>query len=125
MNEYINNNNCPLYVYFFPFLYLKITFLYLFSQSLNCTTKVTFDDIPGQSSTSGIVPNTYKNLNWTNTYYLNASSAPSGGYQMAVTSSDYVAYNPWGSTVTIVSANGTKFAFNSVQLSSAWRSNLI
>ncbi|CAF3994265.1 unnamed protein product [Rotaria sordida] len=89
-----------------------------------CTTRVTFDDISGQSSTSGIVPNGYKNLNWTNVMYLNASTMPTSGYQTITTSPPFVGYNPGGATVMITTANGTKFAFNSVVVSSAWRDNL-
>lgn len=92
---------------------------------LDCTTLVTFDDIPGQSPTSGVIPNGYNNLNWANTQYLNASSAPTSGYQTAVTSPPFVAYNPGGYTVTITSANGTRFAFNSIVVAPAWRDDLI
>ncbi|CAF3695510.1 unnamed protein product [Rotaria sp. Silwood1] len=90
-----------------------------------CTTRVTFDDIPGQSSTSGVVPNGYKNLNWTNVLYLNSSTMPTSGYQTAVNSPSFVGYNPGGTIVQITTANGTKFAFNSVIVSSAWRDNLV
>ncbi|CAF4955555.1 unnamed protein product, partial [Rotaria sp. Silwood1] len=90
-----------------------------------CTTRVTFDDIPGQSSTSGVVPNGYKNLNWTNVLYLNSSTMPTSGYQTAVNSPPFVGYNPGGTIVQITTANGTKFAFNSVIVSSAWRDNLV
>ncbi len=92
--------------------------------SLDCTTRVTFDDIPGQLPTSGVVPNGYNNLNWTNVQYLNASTMPPSGYQIAVFSPPFIAYNPGGLMVTITSANGTRFAFNSIVVSSAWRDNL-
>ncbi|CAF2932380.1 unnamed protein product [Rotaria sp. Silwood2] len=90
-----------------------------------CTTRVTFDDIPGQASTSGVVPNGYKNLNWTNVSYLNTSTMPTSGYQTVATSLPFIGYNPGGATVAITTANGTRFAFNSVVVSSAWRDNLI
>ncbi|CAF1344510.1 unnamed protein product [Adineta ricciae] len=89
-----------------------------------CTTQVTFDDISGQSSSSGTVPNGYKNLNWVNTVYINASSAPIGGLRSIVPASSYVAYNPGGSNITISSANGSSFSFDSITWTSAWRSGL-
>ncbi|CAF0742263.1 unnamed protein product [Adineta ricciae] len=89
-----------------------------------CTTKVTFDNITGQTSTSGAVPNGYQNLNWTNTNYLNASTVPSSGYPIAMQSPSYVAYNPGGAAVQIISANGTSFSFDSVTIAAAYRSGL-
>ncbi|CAF0742249.1 unnamed protein product [Adineta ricciae] len=89
-----------------------------------CTTKVTFDNITGQTSTSGVVPNGYQNLNWTNTNYLNASTVPSSGYPIAMQSPSYVAYNPGGAAVQIISANGTSFSFDSVTIAAAYRSGL-
>ncbi len=106
---------------------MKLTKIYLsfFFLSLDCTASVTFDDIPDQSSTSGVVPNGYKNLNWTNVDYLNVSTMPTSGYQTAVYFPPFVAYNPGGANVTIMSANGTGFAFNSMIIAAAWRDNLI
>jgi hypothetical protein len=100
-------------------------YLLLFIFLLDCTTLITFDDIPSESATSGVIPNGYKYLNWNNTFYLNASTVPMSGYQTAVYSPPYVAYNPGGAMVQITSANGTSFAFNSAIVSAAWRSNLI
>jgi hypothetical protein len=90
-----------------------------------CTTLVTFDDIAGQPSMPGIIPNGYKNLNWTNIAYINASSMPfKSGYRVAVSSPPFVAYNPSGGNVTITTANGTRFSFDSLFLTSAWRDSL-
>lgn len=88
-------------------------------------TRVTFDDIPSQSATSGVVPNGYKNLNWTNTFYLNVSTQPTSGYQYIMGSSPYIAYNPGGVSVNITTANGTRFSFDSILVNSAWRDNLL
>jgi hypothetical protein len=88
-------------------------------------TRVTFDDIPGPMSTFGVVPNGYFNLHWTNTQYINASSMLPSGYQRAVSSSPYVAHNPAGGFVMFTTANGTRFAFNSIVVSSAWRDSLM
>jgi hypothetical protein len=100
-------------------------YLLLFVFLLDCTTLITFDDIPNESATSGVIPNGYKFLNWTNTYYLNASTVPMSGYQTAAYSPPYVAYNPGGAMVQITSANGTSFAFNSMIVAAAWRNNLV
>ncbi|CAF3382523.1 unnamed protein product, partial [Rotaria sp. Silwood2] len=86
-----------------------------------CTTLVTFDDIPNQSSTSGIIPDGYKNLNWLNAEYINASTTPTNnGYRTVVHSQPFVAYNPSGGNITITTANSTRFSFDSLFLSSAW-----
>ena len=92
--------------------------------SLVCTTQVTFDDISGQSSSSGTVPNGYNNLNWMNTMYINATSAPLSGFRSIVPASPYVAYNPGGSNITISSTNGSSFSFDSITWASAWRNSL-
>ncbi|UJR14477.1 hypothetical protein I4U23_001474 [Adineta vaga] len=89
-----------------------------------CTTRITFDDIAGQTATSGIVPNGYNNLNWTNVMYLNSSTVPLSGYPIAQSSPSYVAYNPGGAFVRIQSANGTSFSFDQVKISAGWRLNL-
>ncbi|CAM4865416.1 unnamed protein product [Rotaria socialis] len=91
---------------------------------VRCTTCVTFDNIPGQLATTGVVPNGYNNLNWTNVWYVNASTEPTSGYEYAVTSPPFVGTNPGGATVKITSANGTSFAFDSVIVTSAWRDDL-
>jgi len=96
-----------------------------FVLSLDCTTRVTFDDIPDQSATYGPIPNGYNNLNWTNVNYANASAMPTSGFQRALKSPSYVAYNVGGNTMMITTANGTRFAFNSIVVSAAWRDQLV
>ncbi len=53
------------------------------------------------------------------------STIPISGYQTAVYSPPFVAYNLGGSMIQIKTANGTRFAFNSIVLAAAWRDNLI
>ncbi|UJR17843.1 hypothetical protein I4U23_004742 [Adineta vaga] len=89
-----------------------------------CATLITFDDIPSQSSSSGVVPNGYNDLNWTNVNYINASSTPISGFQRFLPVSPYVAYNPGGVNITIASANGSSFSFDRITWISAWRDNL-
>lgn len=87
---------------------------------------VTFDDIPGQTSTSGVIPNTYNNLNWTNAEYINTSlPGTTGGYTEGVTSRPFVLHNTPGTNLTLVTANGTRFSFDGMRLTSAWRESLL
>ena len=91
---------------------------------LACLTLVTFDDIPGQSSVSGVIPNGYQGLNWTNAEYINVSTTSLSGYQNGVQTPPYVVHNPTGGSWSVTTANATSFAFNSVRLVSAWRDAL-
>jgi len=86
---------------------------------------ITFDDIPDQSSTFGNITNGYKNLNWTNVEYINALTMPTAsGYSIGVRSQPNVMHNPTADNVTITTANGTRFSFDSLYLTSAWRDSL-
>ena len=95
------------------------------SSSLSaCTTLITFDDLPPTGNISSAIPNGYMNLSWTNIEYLNASSMPRTSGYGRVRSLPNVAHNPTEGNITIQAANGITFSFDSVYLSSAWRSNL-
>jgi hypothetical protein len=96
----------------------------LFSIS-GCTTLITFDDLPTGSVSSAVVPNGYKNLNWNHLEYINASSMPVGSGYTKVRSQPNVVHNPSESNVTISAANGTRFSFDSMYLTSAWRDDLV
>lgn len=88
-------------------------------------THITFEDIPGASAVSGVIPNGYNNLNWTNAEYVNSSAMSTSGYQaVAFISKPYVADNPSGAALTAISANGSTFSFDSVVVTSAWRDSL-
>jgi hypothetical protein len=88
-------------------------------------TCVTFNDIPNQSNTSGIIPNGYKNLNWANAEYINILTMPTkSGYRVNGLSSPFVAHSPTGDNITITTASGTKFSFYNVTMTSAWRAHL-
>lgn len=87
---------------------------------------VTFDNISGQTATSGVIPNTYSNLNWTNAEYINTSlPGTTGGYRNGVVSRPFVLYNTPGTNLTLVTANGTRFSFDGMRLTSAWRESLL
>jgi hypothetical protein len=49
---------------------------------------------------------------------------PTSGYQTALNSPSYVAYNPGGYPINVTTANGTRFAFNSMTVAPAWRDNM-
>ena len=50
--------------------------------------------------------------------------ASNSSYQVAAVSSPFVAYNPNGGNMTITTANGIYFSFDSLYLTSAWRDHL-
>jgi hypothetical protein len=50
---------------------------------------------------------------------------PTSGYQTALNSPPYVAYNPGQNPITVTTANGTRFAFDSMTVAPAWRDNMI
>ena len=102
----------------------RVFFVFTLLRFSACITDITFDDISGQSSVSGVIPNGYKNLNWSNAEYVNVSTEPPSGYQIANTASSFVAHNPSQLIMLIQSANGTHFAFHSLNIASAWRDNL-
>ena len=55
---------------------------------------------------------------------MNTSAMPNSGFQTALTSAPYVAYNSGGNAITVTTANGTRFAFNSMIVASAWRDGM-
>lgn len=73
---------------------------------------VTFDDIPGQSSTTGVVPDGYKNLTWANTEYVNTSTTlANSSYRTGLRSSPFVAYNTNDTNIRFASKAGTYLNF--------------
>lgn len=92
---------------------------------LDCLTAIPFDDIPSISSSSGVIPNGYKNFNWTNAEYVNSSSMSLSGYQTAAfITIPFVAHSPTAAPLTIASANSSTFSFDSVVVAAAWREGL-
>ena len=90
-----------------------------------CTTLITFDDIQQQLNPSGIIPNGYKNLNWIHAEYVSISTfSAMSGYPSGVRSQPYVLHNPTSNNITITTANGARFSFDSLYLTSAWRDYL-
>jgi hypothetical protein len=72
-----------------------------------CTTLITFDDLPTGSGLSTAILDGYKNLNWINLEYINASSMPIDSGYKNVKSLPIVAHNPSENNVTISAMNGT------------------
>ncbi len=84
-----------------------------------CATLITFDDIPNQSSTSGVIPNGYKNLNWTNAEYINVSTTPNNSdYRKAVRSLPFVMRKLIGGNIQFTATDGRPFSWTSFYLTS-------
>ncbi len=81
-----------------------------------------FDDIQPSSTTYGVVPNNYNNLNWTNFDYIYKNYLPGSGYQFGTTSPNFAAFNVFGGFASL--SFPTLFSLNSVDLTSAWIPNL-
>ncbi|CAF4951939.1 unnamed protein product, partial [Rotaria sp. Silwood1] len=77
---------------------------------------ITFDDITNITNTSGVpVPNGYSGLNWENVLVLNGlnDSNPGTGYRTGVVSPPYLAFDGYGSPMTITNAATNTFTINS------------
>jgi hypothetical protein len=82
-------------------------------------TTLTFDDLPGDSTTP--IPKGYNGLNWNNFFTQNGSDFPNSGYLPAVISPFNVAFNGIGTPAII--SNGT-FDLNSGYFTAAFNDNL-
>jgi hypothetical protein len=92
----------------------------------NCSatdTLITFDDLPAISSYATI-PDTYYDLFWSNAGYVLVSSMPLGGYQTALSSGLYDAFNGGGNPMTISSPANSNFNISSFIAAAAWNYNL-
>jgi len=77
-----------------------------------------FDDLPGDES--DVVANGYAGLNWDNLGAIRADAYPGSGFETGVVSPGNVAYNLYGATVTVSSADGNAFDFVGAYFTSAW-----
>src|SRR6185503_19405186 len=87
---------------------------------------ITFDDLPAAELGGSVVPNGYRELNWANMYYLNASNNNLGpsGYMFARVSFPHVAFMGDDSICKSVLVSGPVFDFNSAWLTAAWNNGL-
>ncbi|CAF1487980.1 unnamed protein product [Rotaria magnacalcarata] len=89
---------------------------------------ITFDDITNTTDTPGVpVPNNYGGLNWENVLVLNGLnfSNPGTGYRTGVVSPPYLAFNGYGSPMTIESATASKlFTAHSFYSCAVWYDNI-
>ena len=89
---------------------------------------ITFDDLTCSAGGTPI-PNGHAGLNWSNFYCADGATAYGGnsGYNAGRVSGSHVAYNGFGSPAEFIvtAPGGTKFNFNSVYLTAAWRDNLV
>ncbi|CAF1465847.1 unnamed protein product [Adineta ricciae] len=93
---------------------------YLTTQK-HCTTVITFDDIPGQSNTSGVIPNSYKNFTWMNANYISDSILPiSGAYQNKRHSRPFAMYQSIGTNLTISTLLNSSFRLYSAYFATDW-----
>jgi hypothetical protein len=87
-------------------------------------TVVTFDDLPDLGGAeSGVVPNGYGGLNWSNFNYMDGPNGwyPGSGYDMGVVSSPNVALNAYADPAA--TSDGL-FLFNGCWLNAAWNIDL-
>lgn len=87
-------------------------------------TLITFDDIDGINSASfGPVPNGYKNLNWTNAFFVNTAVFPYlyTGYWAARGSLDYVVAMQDSTPFSFTPISGGKISLFFFETSVVWR----
>ncbi len=96
---------------------------------LACTASagvLTFEDIPccgdPGSVPASLIPNGYSGFNWTNFGVEEPllGAGPTGG-PAGIISSPRVAYNGWGLTASLSTADGSAFNFESVYITSVYR----
>lgn len=82
-------------------------------------TDITFDDL----TSTGAIPNGYKNLLWdTASGYLPSGST--NGYSTAMVTSPYDVFNPFGDPLTIQTASLNLITLYSLVAAAAWYDNL-
>lgn len=87
---------------------------------------ITFDDITNSTDTPGFpIPNGYHGLNWQNVQVLDGDtfSNPGTGYKSGVVSHPYLAFDPYGGSMNITSANTSTFTLNSFYSCAVWYDN--
>ena len=90
-------------------------------------TLITFDDIDGINSASfGPVPNGYKNLNWTNAFFVNTAVSPYlyTGYWAARGSLNYVAAMQNSTPLSFAPSSGGKISLYFFETSVVWRQSV-
>jgi subtilisin family serine protease len=86
---------------------------------------INFDDLPTPDNGGTIVPNNYKDLTWsTSWYYLdgNNNDYNPSGYQNGMVSAPHIAFNAYEDDVTI--SDNTTFDFTSAYITAAWNNDL-
>jgi hypothetical protein len=105
----------------------KATLLYALTTAFASAALITFDDLPAAQLGGTVVPNGYRELNWSNMFYLNASNnnlGPPSGYMNARKSFPHVAFMGDDSIGKSVVVSGPVFDFNSAWLTAAWNNGL-
>ena len=87
---------------------------------------LTFDDLTPTAPGGTAIPASYGGLNWSNFYFLNATTDTTyglfNGYRQGRVSGDNVAFN--GSATTASLTGGGAFDFQSASLTAAWNDGL-
>lgn len=90
--------------------------------ALACSTAsagvVTFDDLPGDPTQA--LDSDYAGFNWTNMGAIRGGDAPGTGFETGVVSPMNAAYNWYGATATIATADGQAFTFEGAAFTSAY-----
>jgi hypothetical protein len=90
--------------------------------ALACSTAsagvVNFDDVPGDPTQA--LDSGYAGFNWTNMGAIRSDAAPGTGFETGVVSPANAAYNWYGLTATISTADGAAFTFDGAAFTSAY-----
>jgi len=90
--------------------------------ALACTTAsagvIDFDDLPGDPAQA--LDSGYAGFDWTNMGAIRGDAAPGTGFETGVVSPTNAAYNWYGATATIATADGGAFTFAGAAFTSAY-----
>ncbi|MFC5547588.1 PEP-CTERM sorting domain-containing protein [Massilia aerilata] len=79
---------------------------------------IDFDDLPGDPTLP--LDSGYAGFNWTNIGAIRSDAAPGTGFETGVVSPSNAAYNWYGLTATISTADGKAFSFAGADFTSAY-----
>jgi hypothetical protein len=97
---------------------LIIALLAAFACSTASAGVINFDDLPGDPTQA--LDSGYAGFNWTNMGAIRSDAAPGTGFETGVVSPANAAYNWYGLTATISTANGNAFTFAGAAFTSAY-----
>lgn len=95
-----------------------IALLAAFACSTASAGVINFDDLPGDPTQA--LDSGYAGFNWTNMGTIRSDAAPGTGFETGVVSPTNAAYNWYGLTATISTADGKAFTFAGADFTSAY-----